>query len=29
MKVIPIVTTHYYEYFGVYLVVRFAEITGK
>ena len=28
MKVIPIVTAHYCDYFGVLLVVRFVEI-GK
>ena len=29
IKVIPIVTTHYCDYFGVFWVVRFVEISGK
>ena len=29
MKVVPIITAHYCDYFGVSLVVRFGEISGK
>ena len=29
MKVVPIITAHYFNYFGVSLVVRFVEINGK
>ena len=29
MKVRSIVTAHYCDYFGVFLVVRFIEISGK
>ena len=29
MKIIPIVTAHYYNYFDVFLVVTFVEISGR